>query len=188
MAINFLFDILAPIYDRIISQPDAGLLRDLLDLPENSIVLDAGGGTGRVSSQLLPFIDKLVLSDLSFPMLREAQGKGISRLVQGTSRQFPFQDEAFDRILVVDALHHFSDQPAAVKDLLRILKPGGRLVIEEPDIRKFQVKLIAFMEKLLMMRSYFHKPEEIKKMAEACGGSAQVELDGEFTAWVVVEK
>ena len=88
MAINFLFDILAPIYDRIISQPDPGVLRELLDIPEDGLVLDAGGGTGRVSSQLLPFVNKLILSDLSFPMLKEAQGKGISCLVQGTSGQF----------------------------------------------------------------------------------------------------
>lgn len=188
MAINILFDILAPIYDRIISQPDAGVLKDLLDLPQNGLVLDAGGGTGRVSSQLLPFVNKLVLSDLSFPMLTEAQGKGIARLVQGTSRHFPFQDDAFDRILVVDALHHFSDQPGTVKELIRILRPGGRLVIEEPDIREFRVKLIALMEKLLVMRSFFHTPQEIKEMVEACGGSARVEVDGKFTAWVVVEK
>ena len=42
-----------------------------------------------------------------------------------------------------------------------VLKPGGSIVIEEPDIRKFTVKLIALAEKITLMRSHFLSPDKI---------------------------
>jgi demethylmenaquinone methyltransferase/2-methoxy-6-polyprenyl-1,4-benzoquinol methylase len=88
----------------------------------------------------------------------------------------------------VDALHHFDHQSEVIKDLLRVLKPNGRLLIEEPDIRKFRAKMIWVMEKFLLMKSVFCTPEEIKSMVEMHGGAARIEEDGFFTAWVIVEK
>jgi demethylmenaquinone methyltransferase/2-methoxy-6-polyprenyl-1,4-benzoquinol methylase len=185
---NILFDLIAPIYDRLISAPDPERIISLLDLPKNGILLDAGGGTGRMASHLLPHVGKLVLSDLSFSMLREAHAKPLPRIVQAASHFLPFPDEYFDRVLVVDALHHFDHQGEVIKDLLRVLKPGGRLLIEEPDIRKFRAKMIRVMEKFLMMKSVFCRPEEIKSMVEMYGGSARIEEDGFFTAWVIFDK
>ena len=59
---------------------------------------------------------------------------------------------------MVDALHHVIHQGQTAREMYRVLKPGGRIVIEEPDIRKFGVKLIAVAEKLLLMRSHFLSP------------------------------
>jgi demethylmenaquinone methyltransferase/2-methoxy-6-polyprenyl-1,4-benzoquinol methylase len=185
---NILFDLIAPMYDRLISAPDPGKIIALLDLPTDGVLLDAGGGTGRMASHLLPHVREVVLSDLSFSMLREARTKPIPGIVQAPSHCLPFPNEYFDRILVVDAMHHFDHQQEVIKDLLRVLKPNGRLLIEEPDIRKFRAKMIWVMEKLLMMKSVFYTPEEIKAMVEAQGGLAYFEEDGLFTAWVVVEK
>jgi demethylmenaquinone methyltransferase/2-methoxy-6-polyprenyl-1,4-benzoquinol methylase len=185
---NILFDLIAPMYDRLISAPDPEKIISLLDLPTNGALLDAGGGTGRMASNLHPHVDEIVLSDLSFSMLREARSKPISGIVQASSHCLPFPNEYFDRILVVDAMHHFDHQGEVIKDLLRVLKPDGRLLIEEPDIRKFRAKIIWVMEKLLMMKSVFYSPEEIKAMVEENGGSAYIEEDELFTAWVVAEK
>ena len=66
-----------------------------------------------------------------------------------------------------------------------VLKPGGLLVIEEPDIRTFGVKLIALAEKLLLMRSHFLAPDEITKLFPIGEKSIRAE-DG--TAWVIVRK
>jgi ubiquinone/menaquinone biosynthesis C-methylase UbiE len=188
MAINFLFDILAPIYDRVIKPREPEEFKTLLDLPVDGWLLDVGGGTGRVSTTLAPYISKLVICDLSVPMMKEAQGKNVACLVQGSSHLLPFQTDFFDRILVVDALHHFSDQAGAVRDLLRVLKPGGKLLIEEPDITKLQVKMVAWAEKLALMKSHFHTPEEIRKMVANHGYQAKVESDEEYAIWVIVEK
>ncbi|OQY37129.1 MAG: hypothetical protein B6243_01300, partial [Anaerolineaceae bacterium 4572_5.2] len=65
--------------------------------------------------------------------------------------RFPFPDNSFDRALVVDALHHFHNQEQAIAELVRVLKKGGRLVIEEPDIHRFAIKLVALAEKAALM-------------------------------------
>ena len=52
MPINFLFDILAPVYDKVFKEPSQEELIQLLDLPTDGWMLDAGGGTGRVSNQI----------------------------------------------------------------------------------------------------------------------------------------
>jgi demethylmenaquinone methyltransferase/2-methoxy-6-polyprenyl-1,4-benzoquinol methylase len=182
------FDLLAPIYDRVMPPPDPARLREILQLPTAGHVLEAGGGTGRVSARLHPLVGRLVINDLSLPMLKKTPGKGPLLPVQAAVEHLPFPDEHFTRVFAVDALHHFGDQHRAVGELLRVLKPGGRLVIEEPDITRPLVKVIALAEKLALMDSTFHSGAEMKAMVAAHGLSAQVGCLRDFTTCVVVDK
>ena len=182
------FDIIAPFYDRVIHKLDLKRLTDLLKLPARGFMLDAGGGTGRVSSRLRSMIDEIVVCDLSLSMLRQAKNKGRLLTVQTHAEKLPFLDESFERILVVDALHHFCNQRESIQELLRVLKTGGCLVIEEPNIDNFIIKLVALAEKLALMRSCFYSSDEIVDMIKDQGFNARVESDGRFFFWVVVEK
>ncbi len=181
------FDLIASIYDRLIGPPDTERLQQLLKLPTHGWLLDGGGGTGRVSSHLNGLVGHIVVGDLSHRMLKKAKEKKVCP-VRTHIERLPFADEFFDRVLVVDALHHFCDQCEAIEDLLRVLKPGGRLVIEEPDFNHIGVKLLALAEKLFLMRSHFHTPQKIRDMIASCGYSAKIENDGRYTAWVVAQK
>jgi demethylmenaquinone methyltransferase/2-methoxy-6-polyprenyl-1,4-benzoquinol methylase len=181
------FDLIASIYDRLIGPPDTERLQQLLKLPTDGWLLDGGGGTGRVSAHLNGLAGQIVVSDLSHHMLKKARGKKVCP-VQAHVEKLPFADEFFDRVLVVDALHHFCDQRKAIEDLLRVLKPGGRLVIEEPNLNHKGVKLLALAEKILLMRSHFYTPQKIRELIASCGYSAEIENDGRYTAWVVAEK
>lgn len=182
------FGFIAPLYDRLIGPPDREQLRQLLQLPVAGALLDAGGGTGRVSGQLSSLVGQLVISDESTAMLRQAREKALCCPVAGLVERLPFPDSSFERVLVVDALHHFADQQRAIGELIRVLQPGGRLVIEEPDLRRLLVKGIALGEKLMLMRSHFYYPHEIGRMVAGYGLQPQIESDGQFASWIVADK
>ena len=182
------FGFLAPFYERVIPPPDVERLQGLLQLPTQGRLLDAGGGTGRVSAQLTSLVDELVITDSSAGMLAQARQKNELRVSQSHTEKLPFADGAFDRILVVDALHHFANQREAISEMARVLKTGGRMVIEEPNINHFRVKLIALAEKIALMQSHFMYPEEIRNELTGHGLRAHIEEDSHFTAWVIADK
>jgi ubiquinone/menaquinone biosynthesis C-methylase UbiE len=179
---------IASCYDRLIGRPHVDRQVELLDLPCGCSLLEVGGGTGRVLERLRGEAHPLVIADFSAAMLREAATKEGLCGVRALAERLPFPDAVFDRVLVVDALHHFRDQEGAVAEMARVLRPGGRLVIEEPDVRQWAVKLVALGERLLRMESTFHPPERIKGMAEAAGLRARVVSGGGFSAWVVADR
>ncbi|MEW6402920.1 MAG: class I SAM-dependent methyltransferase [Chloroflexota bacterium] len=179
------FDFIAPLYHRVgtYSNLDAMLL--YADLPTPGRLLDAGGGTGRVANALRTYAGEVVLADPSRGMLHFAASSPGLRPAAAISEHLPFPDDSFDRIIMVDALHHVINQSRTAREMWRVLKPGGRIVIEEPDIRVFGVKLIALAEKLLLMRSHFLTPAQIERLFD--GTKTQVHAK-DSTAWVVVQK
>ncbi len=179
---------LARFYDRLIGRPHVERQVELLELPCGCSLLEVGGGTGRVLERLRDQAHPLVIADYSAAMLREAMNKEGLCPVRAAAERLPFPDASFDRVLVVDALHHFHDQARAVSEMARVLRPGGRLVVEEPDVRRLTVRLVALGERLLRMESTFHPPEQIRAMAERAGLVARVVSGGGFSAWVVADR
>jgi SAM-dependent methyltransferase len=181
------FRLLAPLYDRAIGPPDPARLIEVLALPVAGRLLDVGGGTGRVASLLAPHVEQVVVADETAAMLHEVQNKGLCCPVVSHAERLPFGAESFERVLVVDALHHFTHQRRALQELARVLRPGGRLVVEEPDLNRVSVKFVALAEKLALMRSHFLYPHEIGRELAALGLRTQIHTEG-HTAWVVAEK
>jgi demethylmenaquinone methyltransferase/2-methoxy-6-polyprenyl-1,4-benzoquinol methylase len=182
------FRYVAGIYDRIIRPPDPDRLTRILKLTVDGPILDLGGGTGRVSSLIRTLAGAAVVADFSMSMLRKAAAKGGLFPVRAAGEVLPFPDRTFDRVLIVDALHHFRNQEEAIGESLRVLKPGGRLAIEEPDIGRPAVRIVAFLENLILMRSRFHTPLQIMKMIGDRGITARIEGYYFFRAWIVADK
>ena len=177
------FSAIASIYARV-TYSKANLMREIGALPISGKLLDVGGGTGRVASAIRDLVDEVIITDVSFGMLDKAD-RSAFKPVCGGSELLPFADNSFERVIMVDALHHVIDQVDSAREMLRVLKPGGLLVIEEPDIRTFGVKLIAIAEKLLLMRSHFLAPDQIVKLFPDQETNIRVE-DG--TAWIIIKK
>lgn len=177
------FDIIAPLYARV-TYSALNKMRELAALPVQGRLLDIGGGTGRVASALLNDVDEVVVADVSMGMLKQTPRSAL-KPVCSYSELLPFPDNFFERVIMVDALHHVVDQPATAREMFRVLKRGGRIVIEEPDINTFAVKLIALAEKLLLMRSHFLSPLQIVSLFP--GSRADI-VSENASAWVIISK
>jgi len=181
------FSFIAPYYDRLIPAGSRQKLLELLALNPQHRVLDAGGGTGRIARILREYARQVVVADMSLGMLREASEKGALLPVNSFTECLPFRAESFDRIVMVDTLHHIANQAITIQEIWRVLKPGGWIVIEEPDIRTIPVKLLALGEKIMLMRSHFLSAEHIAGLFDF--PTAQINLHAENNnTWIVAKR
>lgn len=179
------FDLMASFYDRIFGSPHPAPLRELLALPTSGRLLDVGGGTGRVAQILSDQVGRVIILDNSTGMLRQAIRKGLTA-VQGEVEALPFANDSFSRILVVDAFHHFHNQGRAARELVRVLSSHGRLVVQEPNVKRWAVKAVALGERLLLMPSRFNGPEGLIDLFERGGGKAIASQEEGHYLWLMI--
>lgn len=131
------FDWIAPIYDIIIPDANIEALIQYGGFPTNGKVLDVGGGTGRVTQQLINLQSDITIADSSFGMLKVASQKLAVKLALCEAEGMPFPANSFERILLIDTLHHVADVSRTLRECLRVLKRDGLLIIQEPDIQQW---------------------------------------------------
>jgi ubiquinone/menaquinone biosynthesis C-methylase UbiE len=99
-------------------------------------VLDAGMGPGRLCEQLAMRGWTVSGVDISEQMVRHARARlsdGKERLRQGTLDQLPFPDASFDAVTATGVLEYAASVPVAVRELARVLRPGGLAVLSIPN-------------------------------------------------------
>jgi demethylmenaquinone methyltransferase/2-methoxy-6-polyprenyl-1,4-benzoquinol methylase len=178
----------APLYAVLAHRGEVSALQVLLQARADDWVLDVGGGTGRVASRLLAVARGVVVVDPSEAMLRQTRPEPGLHQVRAVAEALPFPNGAFPRIVVVDAFHHFASRPAATRELWRVLAPGGRLIVEEPDIRRRAVRAIAFGEWLLRFGSIFWEPPRIASAFTNLGATATLIPNHGYVSHILVEK
>lgn len=103
-------------------------------LTKGKTVLDVACGPGTVSvcaQQIVGETGRVVGLDPSHGMVRQAHQQGVSTVLQGKAEHLPFPDSKFDFISMGYALRHVSDLTLTFKEYLRVLKPGGQVLILE---------------------------------------------------------
>jgi ubiquinone/menaquinone biosynthesis C-methylase UbiE len=180
------FDLISGFYNRTASFTAPAKLIELIALPLDGLLLDAGGGTGRVADAFRRLVREGIVADPSRGMLRQARGKGLVTVCT-PAEKLPFASNTFNGIIMMDALHHVNNQLETVAELWRVLTPGGKIVIIEPDISKFVVKLVAVGEKLLLMRSHFLSAKKIAALFTNLNAKTGVNYD-ESNIWFHAEK
>ncbi len=121
-------------YERERGRGYHGMLDDIesgLVLPHcpGNTVLDAGCGTGLILERVDSVARRAVGVDLSSGMLTKARERGLE-VVQGSLTDLPFGDHAFDLVFSFKVLAHVESIAAAVRELSRVTRPGGRLFLE----------------------------------------------------------
>ena len=181
------FHFIGPIYDHFFGRHVDHEMVAFALLESGMRILDVGGGTGRVSILFKPGVKSVVVSDSAIGMLRQAQARGLCSVVS-QAEKLPYEAGQFDRVIMVDAFHHVADQQITLDEMWRMTAPGGKIIIEEPDIDNFVVKLIALGEKLLLMRSHFLRPEVIAEMGMH-HRAAEVDIQRKNgNAWIIMTK
>jgi ubiquinone/menaquinone biosynthesis C-methylase UbiE len=105
------------------------------DLRGMKSILDVGSGAGQIAGHLLDFADpdaRITCIDLSQPMLRRARQRLKSdrpAYVVADVTSLPFADNSFDGITCGYVLEHVPDPPLGLKELARVLRPGGRMLL-----------------------------------------------------------
>lgn len=147
-------------------------------------VLDIAGGTGDLAAKFSKLVGEtghVVLADINESMLRVGRDKltdlGIAsnlHCTQADAQHLPFPDNTFDCITIAFGLRNVTDKDLALRSMLRVLKPGGRLLILEfskpqnPMLEKaydtYSFKLLPFMGKLVTndADSYRYLAESIR--------------------------
>ncbi len=104
-------------------------------------VLDLAGGTGDLTKRLSKRVGpegRVVLSDINESMLEEGRKRLINEGIVGNvefkqinAEEIPFEDQTFDLVTIGFGLRNVTDKLKALKEMKRVLKPGGRLLVLE---------------------------------------------------------
>jgi SAM-dependent methyltransferase len=102
-----------------------------LGLPGQARILDAGCGSGRNMVELAHHgvVSGIELSHTSVELARE---RDVGEVVEGSVMDTPFDDSSFDLTVVLDVIEHLEDDVAALRELRRVTRPGGALLVTVP--------------------------------------------------------
>lgn len=112
-----------------------GRLIELAEVRPDHVALDVATAAGHTALALAPRAARVVGVDLTPEMLGVAsrlareRGLGNVEFVPGDAERLPAPDAHFDRVVCRIALHHFPNPHQAAREMARVLKPGGRLVL-----------------------------------------------------------
>jgi demethylmenaquinone methyltransferase/2-methoxy-6-polyprenyl-1,4-benzoquinol methylase len=96
-------------------------------------VLDLATGSGDLAMEILKKVPDthVTCGDFCEPMLAEAAKRGLKDLVVADGMDLPFEDASYDVVTIGFGLRNMADWPLGVREMARVLKPGGTLIVLE---------------------------------------------------------
>jgi ubiquinone/menaquinone biosynthesis C-methylase UbiE len=145
----------AATYDRMSRKSEeagVGAMRQGLLADATGRVLEIGAGTGANLPYYDSSIESLVLTEPEPPMMRRLQRAArehapLAQVLRASAEDLPFEDDSFDTVVSTLVLCGVDDQPRALREARRVLRPGGRLLFlehvraDDPGLARFQDRI-----------------------------------------------
>ncbi len=152
-----------------------GRLVELARLRPDMMILDVATGTGHTALALAPHVNLVAAVDVTPEMIDEGrklqEGKKAANVRFGLAdaHDLPFPGETFDIVTCRLAAHHFRDIGRALREMKRVLKTGGRLVVNDRSVPEDEF-VAATMNRLDVLHDRSHvreyRPSEWARMLE----------------------
>lgn len=151
-------------------------------VPRGAKVLDCAAGTGELSLAAAKKADSVLCTDLSEKMLANARRKAASRGIQNIGFEvrnlFHLEDEdgTYDVVIAGNVLHLLTDPQAAVRELYRVTKPGGKLLLPTFTPISKDSSLIKIYERIGCAPEHWYTPQEYKDILCETGYDVKAKL------------
>lgn len=150
-------------------------------VPPGGLLLDLAGGTGDLGLGVARQLGaEVIVADLTPEMLRRVSPHPSVSVSLTAAEALPFPDGHFDGLLCSDAFHHFRDQGAAVREMARVVKAGGCILVFEFRRAGFG-RFLVFVERLLGEPGSFLEPEELRALLGRHGIEGSITHRGPIT-------
>lgn len=121
-----------------------------LELPkffkEEDLVLDVGCGDGVVGAFLQEKSGvKVTGLDISEEAVKKARKNGIDAKVSSSEKKFPFENNFFDKVFWGDNIEHLFDPTQTIKEIRRVLKENGKLILSCPNMGYWRYRIYYFL-------------------------------------------
>lgn len=181
---NYLFGCYAGFYDGFmrfwsLDQSEA-IMEETRDI-RNRRVLDIGGGTGTLADALARRGADVTLADPEKRMTAIARKKNpFVRIVSAHAHELKLPSDSFDYVILRDALHHIANQEEAVRISHRLLRAGGKLLIQEFDKNFVFAKCIRLFEQLCFERCRLFDEKTLLSLCGRYFAANEIRRAGKF--------
>ena len=203
-----MFDRIAPRYDALNRVMSLGLDQrwrrralDKIEVGSSDLVLDLACGTGDFCELVAARGARVIGVDFALQMLRGSKRRGLDfAAVQGDAEWLPFRSGSVDVVTCGFALRNFVDLGAVLREIARIVKPGGRVAlidVDRPSWAPLRAAHSLYFDRVVPLvggifsdrqayrylpqsTAYLPPPEELKAMLSAAGF---LEVDREVLLW-----
>jgi ubiquinone/menaquinone biosynthesis C-methylase UbiE len=153
---------------------DLPSLRRALAIESGFRLLDVGGGTGAYTAVFGQGAEEIAVLEPHEARVRYGrQRRPHLRFVSAPAEAIPFPDDHFDRVTTIVSFHHVQEPDRALEEIRRVLKAGGRFVVEEFDPNHGRGRRAhAFERTFGGDQSIFYTPDELRSKLEGHGFGA----------------
>ncbi len=176
---------------------DLDIVAEFAQASSHERCLDVATGPGHTALRIAESAGQVIGIDIAGGMIAAARRQSAERGIRNAFfhladvQALPFSDQSFDLVTCRIAAHHFSDLPRGLREIFRVLKPGGRFVLED-SLGSADPQIAAYLERLEKWRdpTHVHSLNHKAWLAAlgACGFAVTRETvfakDHDFDLWI----